>query len=482
MRSLLAVWLVLCVALASTAVLDPHGAMTPDSANYCRVASGIASGNGPTVVVGTERLWYSTHPPAYPAAIAVVHLLTGVSTFWASKLVQMLCMLGILVALRKPLGAYALVLPILMVCDATWTLFLYSWSEPLFILSAVLVGLALASLWERPTWSAALMLALASSVGILTRYSGIAIPLVMVVTAILALRARKNAWMHITLATIICGIAGATDIWYNVHRGYSATGIRQAASESVLEIAGQLAQAMIRPLVFIPVPNGPWKLALYGLQALFVVVSAIIIVRSIRHRALFRRATLTPRVATFLGLGLAITAVTVLPRFAVAMDTIGLRFVAPGAFLCAIGMLFWWKEQEMRLPRPTTVIMITSVILVCGTAVRSKSWLIPYGTVHTYLTTQDSVLQKYRDVPDSSIVLFGNDHIRYLRPSIHTDNPLTTPWARSQESMTDFLKRMHTYRPRGVFMDTVRDVDIYHPSVRAFADSLHNPSVIVRLW
>jgi|GEM_PF-3535494 len=482
MRFLLAVWLVLCVALASTVILDPLGAMTPDSANYCRVASGIATGNGPTVVVGTERLWYSTHPPAYPAAIAFVSLCTGTSTFWASKLVQMFCLLGILVVLRKPLGNYVILVPVLLVCDATWTLFLYSWSEPLFILCAVLVALALASLWERPTWTSASVLAFASSIAVLTRYSGIAVPVVMAAAFVLAVRYRNRAWKHYGFALLLCGIAGATDIWLNITRGYNATGVRQLASESFVDIAGQLAQALLRPLVFIPVPNGPWRLALYSLQALFVVLSVVVVFQSLQRRSPFSRASLTPRVISFVSVGLMITAATVLPRFFVSMDTIGLRFVAPGFLVSVLGLLFWWKEQHLRLPRETTVVMITAVLLVCGTAVRSKSWLIPYSTVRTYITTRDSVLAKYSNIPDSSIIIFGNEQIRYLRPTLHTENPYTTPWAGTQESMPDFLRRMHRYKAQGVYFDTVRNVGTFHPTVRAFADSLHNPSVIVRLW
>lgn len=482
MRFLLAVWLVMCVALASTLILDPLGAMTPDSANYCRVASGIAAGNGPTVVVGTERLWYSTHPPAYPAAIALVSLCTGTSTFWASKLVQMLCLLGILVVLRKPLGAHIILVPVLLVCDATWTLFLYSWSEPLFILCAVVVALSLASLWERPTWTSAMVLAFASSVAVLTRYSGIAVPMVMAAAFVLAVRFGNRAWKHYAVALLLCGIVGATDIWLNITQGYNATGVRQPASESFVEIAGQLAQALVRPLVFIPVPSGPWKFALYSLQALFIVISVVVVFRSLRRRTPFRLASLSPRVISFLSIGLMITATTVLPRFFVSMDTIGLRFVAPGFVLSVIGLMFWWKEQQLRLPREATVVMITAVLLVCGTAVRSKSWLIPYSTVKTYITTRDSVLAKYHNIPDSSIIIFGNEQIRYLRPTLHTENPLTTPWARAQEPMPDFLRRMHRYKARGVYFDTVRDVGTFHQTVRAFADSLHNPSVIVRLW
>jgi len=482
MRFLLASWLVLCLVLASTVILDPLGAMTPDSANYCRVASSIADGNGPTVIVGAERLWYTTHPPAYPAAIALVSLCTGTSMFWAAKIVQMLCLLGILLALRKPLGDYFVLVPVLLVCDASWTLFLYSWSEPLFILCAIIVARALAALWEGPTWSSAVALAIASSVGVLTRYSGIAIPAVMAIALLTALWSKNSAWKHYGLALLVCGASGAVDLWMNVTHGMSATGMREPASESFTAILFQLAQALVRPLVFIPVPNGPWKTSLYALQAAFVVASLFIVFRTLKHRAPFSRSMGTPMVISFIGLGLAITAATVLPRFAIAMDTIGLRFVAPGFVVSTLGLMFWLKSMNARVPSISSMIMVTAVILACGTAVRSKSWLIPYSTIRTYMTTRDSLLAKYSGVADSSIVVFGNEQIRYLRPSIHTENPLTTPWSSGQESMPDFLRRMHTYKARGLYIDTVRDIETYHPSVRAYMDSLHHPSVIVRLW
>lgn len=482
MRVLISIWLVLCIVLASTVILDPLGAMTPDSANYCRVASGMLAGNGPTVTVGTQHVWYTSQPPAYPAAIAVVGFVTNVSTFWASKIVQMLCMLGIVLMMRKPLQEHVLVVVLLLVCDAWWTLFLYSWSEPLFILCCIAMARAVASAWERPRVLTTIVMICAASVGVLTRYSGIALPAVLLAAVILALIHGRSAWKHYAVALLVSSLVLGTDLWMNITYGGNATGIRQSASEPFVEILTQLALAIVRPLVFLPVPNGPLKLPLYATQAVMIVGGLVLVVRGVRRSMHGRSLTTSPLVRTLVGLGLLVTGTTVLPRFALAMDPIGLRFVAPGALLIALGLVCWWKEQGARLPRATTTIMVISIVLACGTAVRTKSWLLPNSGARTYMSMRDSVLRKYAAVEDSSIVLFGNDHIRYLRPSVHTEYPQTTPWFHAAEPMNDFRDRLRRYPTRAVYMDSVRDVDTYHPSVRAFADSMQYPSAVVRLW
>lgn len=118
---------------------------TPDSYGYLASAEALRAGKGYV----WEGTWNSMWPIGYSAAIALIQLLTGLPGLWASKVVNLLAIWGLLFFLYREYRERALV-PALA-AGYLLKLATYTWSETLFVTVLVVAAHRLARFLEGKT-------------------------------------------------------------------------------------------------------------------------------------------------------------------------------------------------------------------------------------------------------------------------------------------------------------------------------------------
>ena len=98
----------MAIAIVFSSHFSAHGYLTSDSTNYLILAQNLIDGNGYYVTSlnwfgdgnGQGRVLFAIWPIGYPTFIAFVAKLTGLSVFWASKLLNIL-LIGIILAMFR---------------------------------------------------------------------------------------------------------------------------------------------------------------------------------------------------------------------------------------------------------------------------------------------------------------------------------------------------------------------------------------------
>ncbi|MPR33312.1 hypothetical protein [Salmonirosea aquatica] len=131
---LLLIWLGQGTLVLLMAYFNPNHFTTIDSGYYLESAMHLLRGEGHTYLVNGRLVWNGIFPVGYPAAIALVSLLSGLSPLWASKVVNLLASTVFLYLLRHWFGERkALVTGILLLLGQFVKLWAHTWSEPLFL-------------------------------------------------------------------------------------------------------------------------------------------------------------------------------------------------------------------------------------------------------------------------------------------------------------------------------------------------------------
>lgn len=113
--------------------VSPSGCISPDSIYYLQGANNLSEGNNYLIVFAGKTTYNAIWPIGYPLATVILHKISGFNLFWASKVVNLLCLLVCFWAASRWFGrkAWFVCLPF---CTGTMVkIASYSWSETLFI-------------------------------------------------------------------------------------------------------------------------------------------------------------------------------------------------------------------------------------------------------------------------------------------------------------------------------------------------------------
>ena len=142
-----------------------NGYISPDSSNYLRLAERILSGHGLFVPSngrqGFTEILFAMWPVGYPALIAFVAWISEVSTFLASKILNVLLLNLAVFLMYRALGRVGLIAAGILLTAGTLTNYTYTWSEAPFLTTLIILCLYLAGIINRKyivTGSVALIL------------------------------------------------------------------------------------------------------------------------------------------------------------------------------------------------------------------------------------------------------------------------------------------------------------------------------------
>jgi hypothetical protein len=189
---------------------------------------------------------------------------------------------------------------------------------------------------------------------------------------------------------------------------------------------------------------------------------------------------------------------------AIRVDALSVSFFIVGAlYLSAIIGLRWLNDFDpynFRLLGPGTLLLDIAILRVAllswpastrmiaaftgAMAALSIGLAVGQAATHTgpgYFANARAIEARYAGLPVGAIVVFGSDHLRYLRTDLFITLPVCPPWYEGEESWDHFLSKIDKRRP--VFVDMsgpALDAAECHPSVRAFLARQH-PGALFRL-
>ena len=128
-----------------SAYSETNGYITGDSSNYLRLSESILEGHGFFLPSngrqGAVDEWFALWPVGYPVLISVVAWVLGISTFLASKILNIFLLSSTILVLYLNLGRNGLIASLMLLTAGTLRSYTMTWSEAPFLTSLIILCL-----------------------------------------------------------------------------------------------------------------------------------------------------------------------------------------------------------------------------------------------------------------------------------------------------------------------------------------------------
>ncbi len=445
---LLAVFVLMAIAILAKSYFTQDGYLSRDSTYYLALAQNLLNGNGfYTSAANTEgKKFFTIWPAGYPIGIFLIAKITGLTVFWASKVLNIVFVGLILICLRKFFKADAYVYSLILFFSSFLGIFSHTWSETGFILALIWFSGSVANfiLKSDNLVRVSTSILLSSLSLFLFRYIGAFNFIVLGLLSLYFLITKKFRKFVFLIGISAINVLFMLGYLYHnfLKTGYMTGGSRTTSVESNLELFVSLVKSIIQQLIIFTTSMQGGFLLFY-LPLIFLVY---------RYRKRIFRFSGSKRPhsfvlpAAFLIAGSAYLIALCILRWNTAFDLFGYRLIAPGSILIFIGLI-----------NIVTKYVTHEHFRVFGDFlffVALTSWMInvPYQISNqkvTYLQNVDEIHRKYNNVGSNSVIAFGSEHVRYLRPDIILENP------KNDENWSEFLRRTKMFQEgqRDVYLD-----------------------------
>lgn len=458
------------------------GYFSRDTSNYLRLSENILLGNGLQVPNDGSQPAGLTHfaiwPVGYPLMIASVAATLKVSTYLAARLVNALLLLISMLVIGSTFGRKGLLLCPLLALGGTADIFANTWSEAPFIcflisFSAVL-GRALTAEEGRGIKAAFLLL----SLGILlfaSRYIGAFAAGILVLAAAYKCYCRKmqqGVWL--ALAATAMSAFMFLYLAYNASQTGFATGMsRTVAPESSVELLGQWMIAFVAQF-FLPMQTwlpGSWKEYCIFFLELLLAAYAFLPLSKLTKPQVTREQL--GRAAVFILVGVAYLAAVTILRWRSFFEPFSSRLMNPGVVLILLGSFSLLLEYECKWR--SRVCLFILAMAATSTAIQIYGLGIGKGAPF-FQQTVKARIERYREIPQGAIVVFGDYFLNYLRPDVHVAYPRYYPGFPQAETWENFLGRLDSSKRIFVQVsDEVRIEEGFDASVVNYYQAHHKP-------
>jgi hypothetical protein len=473
-----------CAMLLTKSFLSEHGYLSLDSATYLSVAENLLLGNGPFVTNEgrfTADLEYSAiHPIGYPFIIYAVANLLGVSTFIASKLLNASFFLGCMAVIATTFGRNGPALSVTMAFAGTLLMFSFTWSEAPFTFCLICFSALTANLLtnaDRHNAKIILLFCLGVCLFLFRYIGAFAVGVIFFIAAYEFHKQRylRAAKLSAVAATLIGVIAAYLTI-NHAHTGYFTGEPRLAAPETNLELAKQLGMAVAGELTLHLSPWSPANWRYYVVVAIQILAVAAVAAPLLwlPREKLGGQHLKTSLAFTIVGAAYLLSIIVL--RWNLQLDAFGVRFLNPGAILLIVAAFNVVLGLSPEAGNRARLFLVLMAGLSLG--VQSYAFITARSSL-TYAEATAQRLERYRDVPPGSIVVFGDMHLAYLRPDLHLAQPRYRPYFADNEPWDAFIKTLD--RSRRVFVDVPTRVPTqnrYHVTIRDFIAQYQDQGLI----
>ena len=481
------VFIILIIIYVSTYILissfsETNGFITGDSANYLRLSERILGGHGffnpPNGRQEAVDEWFALWPIGYPMLISSIAWILGVSTFLASKILNILLLSSSILLLYFNLGRSGLIVSLMLLTAGTLRNYTMTWSEAPFLTALIVLCLYLGKILNgniKVNNRNFFFLSILMILPFLFRYIGIFVIAPTFLIAInLIFQGRKRESI-LTLLSIFFTIIFALIYFINNFylTGYSTGMIRTSVPyEDYYALLNNLIFGIIREFVLILPYWDPTNFK----QNIIVIVWLVIVLFSI---FLFSRNIPKLKLKdfnisfsyVFMIFGFAYLIAFIFVSFNAYFNKFSPRLLDPGFSLFFIGLGLWvLKKNIIKNVSLVIFVLITFLLVAAGQfyAIKTK-----YASGVSYLNYIQKMQIKYEKLPDNAIVIFGKKELKYLRPNIRFAGP------NINETWEEFLSNLDTSLP--IFIETGtrhRDLSSFHKSIENTVMKLPLNSVV----
>lgn len=451
--SLVIIFIIFTSFIISQSILHPDGYITSDSAHYLQMSKNFLAGDGMSTVnfIPDMSTYQATWPVGYPVLIAGVSFVTGLSVFWASKVVNILVFALCLLLLQRLFKEKASIVAMVFFISTFTTDFAYTWSEVPFFLGLIWLVFGIVRYVETNRYRYAVHMSLAAMFLFFMRYIGLIGAGIVGLVGFYYLFRKKwremlTCWIAGTIPILVAGL-------YLV-KNYIETGLmtgmeRIPRAESTPEFIRMVYRGIRGEINILSTSS-----QVYFTESLLLIVVAIVLFVRPKHiAALFqlpKEKLLLP--GMFLFAGIVYTLAIVYMRWNSHFDPLNFRLLAPATLMFWLFIISWFAQldkESWKRWRNSLLVMFSVALLM---NVGYKTYTSALSPSADYQDTIAEVEAMYEEIPSGSIVAFENIHARYLRPDLQYVKVHFRPYFATKETVDEFLGRVTPNSAAGVFL------------------------------
>ena len=455
---LLLIFILMTFSVVMKSYFNYDGYLSPDSTHYLQLAQNLLEGKGYYVsAYGTtkcNREFFAIWPVGYPTFIFLIAKLTGLSVFWASKLLNVI-LIGIILGMFRALfRERAYIYGLILLFSSYIEIFSYTWSETVFITVLLWFSLSVYLLirTHQKTIMLYLSLMIASLMLFIVRYIGAFSFGFVGLLGLYYLLLKKEKLVGIVLVGIaVINISIMTlYLYHNYMQTGFPTGIRRVpSSETNLQLSIMLIKALIAETL-IPITIIHKKVKVFSVLVVQYFALGVLFWKyreEVRTEIFMPQRPTSPLPLVFVTIGLVYLFSIIVIRWIVQFDGYSYRLLAPGSFLLFISLIYFVQEKGTK-----EFIRAFNHFLLFF-AIVSYLYRVPYSVLvssrhnPTYYQHLNTLNSKYKKIEKNSIVIYGSNHLNYL----YTDMQIRKP--HSKEKWSEFIERISFCGDRHIYLD-----------------------------
>jgi len=462
---------------------DPNGWITPDSTFYLQLSQSLLDGNGFQRIaydVPGGRTLFAIWPVGYPTLIFIIAKLTGLSVFWASKVLSVLIIGCCLMVLQFIFKSNAHWVGLILCCQSFSNINTYTWSEGAFLLFLLVFCLSVYQYIRTAGKISWLLSVLFSGLLLfLTRYIGVFTFMVAGIVAIsLLIKKRWILSLKLLIVVFIQILISGFYLYNNkLSTGYLTGMARGAGAEVNKKMFSQLFSALNEELVLIPVTSTSFSKIL---TFLLLFLLGVYLYKTIRKK--YRFGSINDIWIYFILTAIIYLIFITISVWKSNVSDLDYRYLAPSTFLALLSVAAYLQgKPKIRIKKGSVYYIL--ILAVLGILLFPVKYHV-YGYIKAkgnyvfpnYPDNMAILEEKYRGMESNSIVIYGSPHIRYLRTDIiptdlYTRSPL--------DGIIKYFKRKGDWN---IYIEIRHDLDpiSIHESVIDFMKE-HQEGEIVRI-
>lgn len=487
------VFITISVVILFNAFYYQDGYLTADGCNYLSLANNLlekGSFEGNLLAGEKERAFFSVWPVGYPILIYFVAVVSGLSVFLASKIVNILLVGGILLFFVTLFKEKAYIYSLLLLFSPFIEISSYTLSEIGLLFGIMWFSAALIQFTEKNDVSLVnvISITLACIFSFLSRYIGYFTVWFTILLGLYYLYRKKyRKFLYLIASSTLSSLFICAYLYHNyIQTGFMTGMPRFSSPEGLGTIAVMTIEAFLKETNLLSLGYGNTLQSVILFVATFILQS-IVICLYFRKKNTFYNNEINNnppnQYIMFFLIGSFYYIVLVGNRITTYFSELFYRIMYPGTFLVLIGLVSYVLTQantSIQQSFKKCLIALAFLSLMNAILLPMAKDITSHSRHISYLDNIGNISTLIKNIPKNSVLVFGDRNILYLRPDISIASPYYKPFFPSKESWPEFLSRVQKKFPdRNVYVmlqnsnfwesSTKQDLSQwYHKSVTEF--------------